>query len=278
MSSLLSGLEALGLGGVSEMGIYEDVESKEKKENGVAEKHEKTEEDYLFEKTHTCPVCDVEFKCSAVRTGKAKLIGTDSDLRPRYQGVDPLKYDALVCPRCGYAALTRFFNTVTTPQAKLIMEQISKKFNAKLKLDGVYTYDDAILFHRLALASAVVKRAKLSERAYICLKTAWLLRAKQEDEATEEKDKATLHAQEVEFLKNAYEGFVEAVSKENFPICGMDELTLDCMMGDLGRRIGRYEEAGRLISKVIVSRNASDRIKNKAREIKELITAEMQNK
>lgn len=278
MSSLLSGLEALGLGGVSEMGIYEDVEAKEKKENGVVEKHEKTEEDYLFEKTHTCPVCDVEFKCSAVRTGKAKLIATDSDLRPRYQGVDPLKYDALVCPRCGYAALTRFFNTITAPQAKLIMEQISKKFNAKLKLDGVYTYDDAILFHRLALASAVVKRAKLSERAYICLKTAWLLRAKQEEEATEEKDKAVLHAQEVEFLKNAYEGFVEAVSKENFPICGMDELTLDCMMGDLGRRIGRYGEAGRLISKVIVSRNASDRIKNKAREIKELITAEMQNK
>lgn len=278
MSSLLSGLEALGLGGVSEMGIYEDVETKEKKENGVVEKHEKTEEDYLFEKTHTCPVCDEEFKCSAVRTGKAKLIATDSDLRPRYQGVDPLKYDALVCPRCGYAALTRFFNTITAPQAKLIMEQISKKFNAKLKLDGVYTYDDAILFHRLALASAVVKRAKLSERAYICLKTAWLLRAKQEEEATEEKDKAALHAQEVEFLKNAYEGFVEAVSKENFPICGMDELTLDCMMGDLGRRIGRYDEAGRLISKVIVSRNASDRIKNKAREIKELITAEMQNK
>lgn len=278
MSNLLSGLEALGLGGVSKMDVYEDIESKEKKENGAVEKQEKTEIDYLFEKTHTCPVCDNEFKCSAVRTGKAKLLGADSDLRPRYQGVDPLKYDALVCPRCGYAALTRFFTGITIPQAKLIKEQISSKFKAALKFEGVYSYDDAILYHRLALASAVVKRSKLSERAYTCLKTAWLLRAKQEEEATPAEEKEGLRAQELEFLKNAYEGFVEAMSKEDSPICGMDEMTMYCMLGDIGRRIGRYEEAGRLISKVIVSRTAPDRIKNKAREIKELITAEMQNK
>jgi len=278
MSNLLSGLEALGLGGVSKMDVYEDVESKEKKENGTGEKQEKTEIDYLFEKTHTCPACDNEFKCSAVRTGKAKLLGADSDLRPKYQGVDPLKYDALVCPRCGYAALTRFFTMITTPQAKLIKEQISSKFKANLKFEGVYSYDDAILFHRLALASAVVKRSKLSERAYTCLKTAWLLRAKQEEEATPAEEKESLRAQELEFLKNAYEGFVEAMSKEDYPICGMDEMTMYCMLGDIGRRIGRYEEAGRLISKVIVSRTAPDRIKNKAREIKDLITAEMQNK
>ncbi len=278
MSNLLSGLEALGLGGVSEMEVYDDTETKvkrQKKEEAAAEQHEKTEIDYLFDKTHTCPVCDYEFKSSAVRTGKAKLIGTDTDLRPHYQGVDPLKYDAIVCPRCGYAALGRFFTTITMPQARLVMEQISKKFHATLKLDGVYSYDDAILFHRLALASAVVKRSKLSERAYTCLKTAWLLRAKQEDPATGEKDKLALHEQEQEFLRSAYDGFNEAMSKENYPICGMDENTMFCMLADIGRRVGHFEEAGRLISRVIVSRNASERIKNKARDIKELIVADM---
>lgn len=280
MSNLLSGLEALGLSGVSNMEVYEETETKarrDKKEHSEAEQHEKTEIDYLFEKTHTCPVCDEEFKSSAVRTGKAKLIGTDTDLRPRYQGVDPLKYDAIVCPRCGYAGVNRFFTAITTPQAKLVLEQISKKFNATLKLDGVYSYDDAILFHRLALASAVVKRSKLSERAYTCLKVAWLLRAKQEDPATEEKDKPALHEQELEFLSSAYDGFNEAMSKENYPICGMDENTMFCMLADIGRRVGHYEEAGRLISRVIVSRNAPERIKNKARDIKELIVADMAN-
>ncbi len=280
MSNLLSGLEAFGLGSVSEMDVYEDTETKAKrqnKEDAAAEQHEKTEIDYLFDKTHTCPVCDYEFKSSAVRAGKAKLVGTDTDLRPHYQGVDPLKYDAIVCPRCGYAALGRFFTMITTPQAKLVMEQISQRFNATLKLDGVYSYDDAILFHRLALASAVVKRSKLSERAYTCLKTAWLLRAKQEDPATEEKDKPVLHEQELEFLSSAYDGFSEAMSKENYPICGMDENTMFCMLADIGRRVGHYEEAGRLISRVIVSRNASERIKNKARDIKELIVEDMAN-
>jgi len=278
MSNLLSGLEALGLGGVSDMEVYEDVETKtkrEKKEAAGAEAHERTEIDYLFEKTHTCPVCDEEFKSSAVRTGKAKLIGTDTDLRPRYQGVDPLKYDAIVCPRCGYAGVNRFFTAITTPQAKLVLEHISKKFNATLKLDGVYSYDDAILFHRLALASAVVKRSKLSERAYTCLKTAWLLRAKQEEETTNEKEKSALHEQEQEFLSSAYDGFAEAMSKETFPICGMDENTMLCMLADIGRRVGHYEDAGRLISRVIVSRTATERIKNKAREIKDLIVEDL---
>ncbi len=278
MSNLLSGLEALGLDGVSDMEVYEDVETKakrEKKEVAGAEVHEKTEIDYLFEKTHTCPVCDEEFKSSAVRTGKAKLIGTDTDLRPRYQGVDPLKYDAIVCPRCGYAGVNRFFTAITTPQAKLVLEQISKKFHGTIKLEGVYSYDDAILFHRLALASAVVKRGKLSERAYTCLKTAWLLRAKQEEETTAEKDKVALHEQELEFLSSAYDGFSEAMSKETYPICGMDENTMFCMLADIGRRVGHYEEAGRLISRVIVSRTAPERIKNKAREIKDLIVEDL---
>ncbi len=278
MSSLLAGLEDLGLDSVSKMEVYGDIETKTKKTKAVEspeEKHEKTEDEYLFEKTYTCPVCDEEFKTSAVRTGKAKLIGTDSDLHPRYQGVDPLKYDAVVCPRCGYAALTRFFSTITRVQVKLIMENICRRFHGLEKREGVLSYDDAILRHRLALANAMVKHSRVSERAYICLKTAWLIRSKQE-ECTEEKEKKELYAQELEFLTTAYEGFNEATTKENYPICGMDEMAMLCMLADIGRRIGRYEEAGRLISRVIVSRNAPERIKNKARDIKELIVKEMQ--
>lgn len=273
MGSLLEGLEGLGLDSLSDMKIYEDVEEKEKKGKEAGEKKEKTEEDFLFEKTYTCPVCEKEFKISAVRAGKAKLIGTDSDLRPHYQGIDPLKYDAIVCPNCGYAALTRFFTTISVAQAKLIMEQISRKFHADIKVEGIFSYDDAILYHRLCLASAVVKHSRVSERAYICLKTAWLIRAKKE--AASETERAGLDAQENEFLKTAYEGFMEAMSKENYPICGMDEMTLYCLLADIGRRIGRYEEAARMISKVIVSRSASDRIKNKARDIKERIVSDM---
>ncbi len=274
MSGLLDGLEGFGLDNVCKMKVYGDIEEKNKKSVEGEVKKEKTEEDYLFEKTYNCPVCDHEFKMSAVRTGKAKLIGTDTDLHPRYQGVDPLKYDAIVCPRCGYAALSRFFSAISFAQSKLVMEQISQRFSAHIKNDGIFTYDDAIMRYRLALANAMVKKSKVSERAYICLKTAWMIRSKAEETA-DEAEKKSLAEQEQEFLTTAYEGFNEATTKENYPICGMDEMTLFCMLGDVGRRIGRYEEAGRLISRVIVSKNAPDRVKNKAREIKELITKEM---
>ena len=51
----------------------------------------------------------------------------DSDLRPKYQAMDSLKYDAVVCPNCGYAALNRFFNYMTDAQAKLIKANMVKK-------------------------------------------------------------------------------------------------------------------------------------------------------
>ena len=68
-----------------------------------------SEEEHIFDKTFTCPVCDQEFKTKMVKAGKVKLMDLDSDLRPMYQHMDPLKYDAIVCPNCGFAALNRFF-------------------------------------------------------------------------------------------------------------------------------------------------------------------------
>lgn len=276
MGNLFSGLEALGLGALSKVGLYEDTAKKDEKQQGAKkEAHQVKEEDFLFEKAYTCPVCDKEFKNKTVRTGRAKLLSVDTDFRAKYQGIDVIKYDAVVCPLCGYAALTRFFNVTTAPQRKFIREQISANFRGLQEPEGLYSYDDAITRYRLALVNAVVKHGKLSERAYICLKLAWLLRGKSEtlpaDTPDLENIKAELLKEEMEFLGNAYTGFLEASSKENYPMCGMDEDTVMCLMADLARRIGKLEEAGRLLSRIITSRTANDRIKNKARDLKEMI-------
>lgn len=278
MGNLLSGLEDLGLGDLKDMEVYEDPTKKAKEaakaEVKPEEKKEKTEEEYLFLKLFICPVCDHEIRVPAVRTGKAKLVGSDTDLRPHYQGVDPLKYDAIVCPHCGYAAVTRFFPNMTNPQAKLIRTHITPKFQAPAMPEGKFSYDDAILRHRLALVSAMVKRSKISERAYVCLKTAWLIRSKGEQLESQE-EKALLEVQELEFLATAFEGFVEAMSKEPFPICGMDETTISLMLAEIGRRIGKYDDASRFVSRIIMSRTATERIKSRAREIKDALLEDM---
>ena len=276
---LFSGLEKMGLGKLNKLEVFEEDTAKKGAKKGEesqqASKPKVTEEDLLFDKSYTCPVCNNEFHSKMIRTGKVTLLSADTDLRPKYQLVDSLKYDALVCPSCGYAALSRFFKFMMPAQAKLIRENITKNFSGLPQTGGTYTYDDAILRHKLALANAIVKKAKNSEKAYTCLKMAWLFRGKRETLPKETKDYdkvvADLKKEEDDLLGKAYEGFMTAFSRESFPMCGMDEMTVTFLVAELARRTGKYEESGRWISKVLTSRSANERIKNKARDIKELL-------
>lgn len=274
--SLFSNLGQFGLGKLEKMEVF-DEGTKKDADNGesVEKKPAVMEEDLLFDKGFNCPVCDEEFNSKMVRTGKVKLLSADTDLRPKYQLVDSLKYDALVCPKCGYASLSRFFKFMLPAQAKMIRENISSNFKGIETSGNTYSYDDAIARHQLALANAVVKKAKDSEKAYTCLKIAWLYRGKAEHlpKDTENYNQIIkeLKEQEVELLDNACEGFLSAYSKESFPMCGMDELTVTYLVADLCRRTGRFDDAARWISKVLTSRTANERIKNKARDIKEML-------
>lgn len=277
MSNLFSGLEKLGLGKLEKMDVFEE-EAEKKDANNKSAEPKITEGDLLFDKSYHCPVCDSDFHSKMVRTGKVKLLSQDSDLRPKYQLVDSLKYDALVCPNCGYAALSRFFKFMMPAQAKMIRDNISKNFSGLKPTGNTYTYDDALLRHQLALANTVVKKAKASEKAYTCLKIAWLCRGKAEslpkDTPDYDQQIQELQKEETELLANAYAGFNEAFSKEDFPMCGMDEMTLTYLVAELARRIGKYEESSRWVSRVLTSREANERIKDKARDIKELLNRE----
>ena len=277
MANLFSGLESLGLGNLSETKLFEKKE-KEQAKGKANEPAEIKESDLVFDKSFTCKVCDKEFKSKMVRAGKVKLVGQDSDLRPKYQGVDSLKYDAVVCPYCGFAALNRFFNYLTDTQGKLIKQNISANFKGLKEGEEILTYDEAITRHKLALINAVVKHAKASEKAYICLKLAWLCRGKAEtlpaDTPDIENVKKELSTVEKEYISNAYEGFNEAFSKEPFPMCGMDETTLTYLSADLARQLGKYDEALRMIARVLTAKNVNDRIKQKAVDMKELIKEE----
>lgn len=276
MGNLFAGLEGLGLKLSKNIDVYEE-EKKEAQAGQAAEKKPKqvTEEDLIFDKHYTCPVCDKEFKSKMVRTGKAKLDSSDTDLRPKYQGIDPLKYDAVLCPNCGYASLNRYFNFVMSSQAKEIREQISSNFTYTAdENEKVYSYDEAITRHKMALLNTVVKKGKTSERAYTCLKLAWLFRGKREELMKgeyEAEEAEALLKEEIQFLENAHEGFVAAFSKEGFPMCGMDQYTVEYLVAELARRVGKIEDAKRWVSKVLVARDANKRIKDKAVTLKEML-------
>lgn len=277
MAGLLDGLESLGLGKLEGLDVFEEEKKEAKAVDGAAEAPKgPTEEELIYEKEFDCPVCNRKFTAKVMKTGKSKLIGTDPDMRPKYENIDSNKYDVLLCDRCGYAALTRYHGNLLPTQIKLIRENISANIKLKKYNDPVYSYDEAFERYKIALANAVVKKCKLSERAFICLKTAWLLRGKREylieQNKCPEDLKKSLENQEIEYLKNAYAGFLEARSKENPPIAGMDNATLDYLLAQLAFRFGDYSTSMKMVETLLMSRESA-RIKNKALDLKEAIRA-----
>ena len=91
---------------------------------------QKKETDYIFDKTIKCDVCGKEFKTKQVRTGKARFIGTDDILKPLYEGIDTCKYDIIMCPHCGYAAIPRKYGKLTTKQRAMLRESVAEKFQS----------------------------------------------------------------------------------------------------------------------------------------------------
>lgn len=277
MAGLLSGLEAFGLSNLDNMEVFEKEEEKAGKAE-EAKTPEVLESDLLFDKTYECPVCGKSVKSRTVRAGKAKLSGTDLDIRPRYEQIEPIKYDVVLCPKCGFTALSRFFQYVTPTQKKAIISKISKNFKAPRESE-IYTFEEAVERYKMALLSAIVKGAKPSEKAYICLKAGWLIRSWSESlnpviPGVAQK-KQELLEQENAFLNNALEGFITARQSEGFPMCGMDEMTVDYLIGALAVRFERYEIASKMIAGIIGSTSANPRMKDKARDLKDIVMKKM---
>ncbi|MGL5259478.1 MAG: DUF2225 domain-containing protein [Lachnospiraceae bacterium] len=231
------------------------------------------EKQYLFPQKVKCVICEETFSTLAVKSGRARLIGTDEDLRPKYEGIDTLKYDVTYCPHCGFAALTRFFKPQTSLQKKKIVESL-EKIDVKVNKEAeIISYDEAILRHGIALNCAAAKEGKHSEIGYIMLKIAWLYRGAAENIDTDllgaEISYDETKAKEKVYLKKAYQFLTIAVSKEEFPICGMDESTVDYLLAALAM-VNEEESTGiKLLGKIISSRTASSRLKEKARELKD---------
>lgn len=279
---LFSGLESLGIKGLDDLDIYGEDNAKneaESKKAEAAKSPEEIEAEYIFDKTCTCPVCDRSFKSKTVKASKAKLISTDMDLRPIHQQVDVVKYDVIACPNCGYAVLNRYFSPLTTMQVKKIKENISRNYYKKEEECEVYSYDMAIERGKLALLSSVIKGAKDSEKAYVCLKTAWLFRGKAEHlPETEGEEIMKCHKEEEAFLAKAYDGLLSSRQKELFPICGMDELTFDYVLAALAHHLGHLDVSARLVSEILAKPTVNIRIKEKTRALKEVLMQDIKAK
>ena len=286
MDKILSGLAKFGLDENLVNSLFEEEGSSPKRggELGAAKVVEPPKEtDFLLLKSVRCPICDGTFRTPVIKTGRAKRKEPDLDLRPRFEGIDTNKYDIASCPKCGFTAMHRYFGNLAPVHAKLIKEGVLMKLKnppakAITELE-VVSYDSAIELYKVALYTSVVKKAKNSEKAYTCLKIAWLLRGKMEELSVDaEKNKEAIAACQKDydtFYKQAFDGFVKAMSSENYPMAGMDQSTVDLLIAAMAYNLGQYEYASRFVSSLIVSRTAGSNVKNRAHDLKEKIVEKL---
>ena len=286
MDKILSGLAKFGLDEKLVNSLFEEESTHDQKGDESVEKkvvEPPKETDFLLLKSVRCPICDSAFRTPVIKTGRARRKDPDLDLRPRFEGIDTNKYDIASCPKCGFTALHRYFGHLAPVQVKLIREGVLSKLKtppakAITELE-IVSYDTAIDLYKIALYTSVVKKGKNSEKAYTCLKIAWLLRGKMEELSVDaEKNKEAIAACKKDydtFYQQAFDGFVKAMASETYPMAGMDQSTVDLLIAAMAYNLGQYEYSARFVSELIVSHTAPSNVKKRAHDLKEKIVVKL---
>lgn len=219
----------------------------------------------ILQKGFNCPVCFEDFTSPRARMSKIRLYNTDHDLRPYYEGLDVVCYEIITCPHCGYSAIEKTFMNVTDAVRDNILEVMSKTYK-KREWPHVLDVQTAIERFVLALICASPKKAKSSEYAYLYLKLSWLYRVHEGNEKREENE---IFCQK-KFVELAEQTFAD----EHFPVLGFEESIFLYLIGEVSRRLKDYERATKYIGRVLLDKNATDKLRERAYDVKELILQE----
>ena len=237
-----------------------------------------TEEEFIFDKKMTCVVCDKPFTTKVLKSNRARRLGSDADLRPRFEHIDTIKYGICSCPNCGYSAMHSAFSHLSPRQINNIKEQVCTHFLPEDRSGwSSYTYDQAIRMHEMALQCSEAKLAKNGEKAYLHMLMAWLYREKEKEAETitveelREMESKNCREQADEHYLAAFEGFQQAMMNEMFPIMGLNQPTLEYIIAYMAFYFGKLEVAAKLIGSVLTTSSASRNVKDRALELKDEI-------
>ena len=183
----------------------------------------------LYAKTVTCPVCLNNFVTQKIKTSAIRIHKRDTDFCVHYLGENPVFYGAYVCPECGYAALESSFEDINPNTKKTVLDKISANWN-KRDFGQKRSIHEAIDAYKLALLCCQLTKQKKGVLGTICLRLTWLFRTLGEE-------------REQDFLKHAAQCYEEAYRYEKLPIGGLDEISITYLLGELNRRLEKFEDA-----------------------------------
>ncbi|NLP00043.1 MAG: DUF2225 domain-containing protein [Clostridiaceae bacterium] len=195
----------------------------------------------VYNSKTVCPVCDSNIEYTKVRSKAIRLINQDTDFCPYYEGENPLLYEAVICPECGYGAHVTSFENINRYDRQKVRERISSRWH-KRSFTGERTVEQALEAFKIVLLNLNEIEGLKSEVAKICMRIAWLYRYMEDD------------TQEKKFLKYALDNYKEAYSQEDLTEEGkLDEYTCLYIIGELSKRLELYEESTQWLSRLIMS-------------------------
>lgn len=195
--------------------------------------------DVFYTKEVKCPVCSNHFTTTKVRTKACIVTKKDEDFCIHYKDINPVFYEIFVCPICAYASSENSFGELNKDEVLKLKDAFSGRLIQR-DFCKERTANDALDSYKLALYTANIKDAKDSIIAGISLKIAWMYRYMKDEK-------------ELQFIQHALDHYLIAYEKEQFPIGNLNEIKLMYLIGELYRRVAKYNEAIIWLNRVVSS-------------------------
>lgn len=174
----------------------------------------------------TCPVCDTRFQSH--RIASTNSMGQDTDFRPRVAGADPQPHYVHVCPHCKFAAFELDYELMPDSVRDFMRSGDYRPEEVMLPGDAAQM-SGSTKYLLAALCYAHDSRAGELRLADLYLRASWC--ARQEGLPDRERDAQCRAAL---LFEKALAG--DEVAEDQLK-------TIQYLLGELYRRIGRYELA-----------------------------------
>ncbi len=211
---------------------------------------------YYVIRDMTCSNCHKHFNMPSPRYQRMKLEKSHENLRAEYANTEPVYYEVIFCPHCGYTRLRNNFETLSDLKRKLYKDEIGNKFKKRVEEIAIDA-EIALERYKFGLVTAKAMSLPASEIAVLFYKQSWVKQIKGDE------------AGYIQSVMKSYEWFEKALAEEHFPVQSIDQDTAAYLMSVFAKDYGDYAASLKHLGTILTSATASDRLKGRARDLKD---------
>ncbi|UWG97210.1 DUF2225 domain-containing protein [Dehalobacter sp. DCM] len=196
--------------------------------------------DPLYDAKIQCILCEEVFTSKKVRSRFIKPHRVDSDFGQIFDmnKPNPLFYYVTVCPRCGFTFSDDFGKSMPQVFRDRTQEKMADKMDRSINYCEPRDHNLAVRTFKLAIYFAQLINEKHFVLARLCHRLAWIYRGMGNME------------EEMRFLNLACEEYEKSYIYTDFNPEVMPEILILYCIGELDRRLGKYNEALKYFSTV----------------------------